>query len=471
MNKSRISRREFLRLSTGLTAAGITSMLAASCAPQPAPTEAPKAEEKAEPEPAAPPAEAVSIQWWHGWGGMTGTNAMQAVADAFNKQSDTVYVERLQVDDVHEKYLTAIAGGAPPDCEIGNLNYSEFWAREVLQELDDWINASDVIDMDDILEAAVEGAKWKGKTYGLPCIESSVRFAFSYNVDRVKEAGLDPDNPPQTWDEVFEWHEAITTFDSAGNLEILGFDPMDAMGGSGPGPPDPFFWPPSYGLTWWEKDASKFHFDDDLFVDALATVNSFYDYVGVEKMAGYRSSYGTWTQSPTASFPAGVQAMIVNGPWQPGELARAAPDKNFAYSWSPTPSDRKGTKVQASGGHYGSIPLGAPHPQEAFAFLEFCTKDEAQDIVFDQTGWLGPRKSWNAKLDVSTYSGLDFYVNSIAEADELWPSAGCPISSFVGQQWWNTVDAVNFGDKTPAEGAADMQKLCTEELDKQFPDL
>ena len=115
MNKSRISRREFLRLSTGLTAAGITSMLAASCAPQPAPTEAPKAEEKAEPEPAAPPAEAVSIQWWHGWGGMTGTNAMQAVADAFNKQSDTVYVERLQVDDVHEKYLTAIAGGAPPD--------------------------------------------------------------------------------------------------------------------------------------------------------------------------------------------------------------------------------------------------------------------------------------------------------------------------------------------------------------------
>jgi len=402
---------------------------------------------------------------------MTGTNAMQAVADAFNLQSDTVYVQRLQVDDVHEKYLTAIAGGAPPDCEIGNLNYSEFWARGVLHSVDDWIAASATIDMDDVLEAAVEGAKWQGKTYGVPCIESSIRFAFSYNVDLVKGAGLDPDAPPETWDEVYEWHTALTTFDSAGNLEILGFDPMDAMGGSGPGPPDPFFWPPSYGLTWWDKNNNTFHFDDDRFVAAIETVNKFYDYVGVEKMEGYRSSYGTWTQSPTASFPAGVQAMIVNGPWQPGELARAAPDKNFAYSWAPTPSDRKGTKLQASGGHYGSIPLGAPHPQEAFAFLEFCTTDAVQDIVFDQTGWLGPRKSWNAKLDVSRYKGLDFYVNSIAEADEMWPSAGCPVSSFVGQQWWNMIDAVNFGDKTPDQAAVDLQNLCTEELQKQFPDL
>jgi ABC-type glycerol-3-phosphate transport system substrate-binding protein len=457
-----MSRREFLRLSAGIAAASASGLLA-SCAQ---PTEAPE-----EATPVAAPKEKVTIQWWHGWGGMTGVNAMQAVADAFNLQSEAIYVQRLQVDSVHDKYLTAIAGGDPPDCEIGNLSYSEFWARGVLNVVDDWMAASDVIDLDDFLDAAIEGAKWQGKAYGVPCIESSVRFAFSYNVDLVKEAGLDPDSPPQTWDEAFAWHEAITRFDSAGNIEILGFDPMDAMGGSGPGPPDPFFWPPSYGFKWWDKDNNTFHFDDERFVAAVRTVNRFYEHAGVEKMSGYRSSYGTWTQSPTASFPAGVQAMIVNGPWQPGELARAAPDKNFKYSWSPTPTERKGTKLQATGGHYGSIPLGAAHPEEAFVFLEFCTTDPAQDIVFDQTGWLGPRKSWNAKLDVSRYSGLDFYIKSITEADEMWPSAGCPISSYVEQQWWNSVDAVNFGDKTPEEAANDLQSLCTEELGKQFPDL
>lgn len=465
MLSKQFSRREFLQVVAG--AAGVT--LLAACAPQVVTPQAKEAPAGAEAP--APPAEKVTVQWWHGWGGLTGVNAMQAVADAFNEQSAEIFVERLQVDDVHEKYLTAIAGGEPPDVEIGNLNYSEFWARGVLQELGDWIAASTVIDPADILPAALEGSKWQGKTYGVPSIESSIRFAFSYNEKLIKDAGLDPETPPQTWDEVFDWHVAATKFDSAGNIEILGFDPMDAMGGSGPGPPDPFFWPPSFGLTWWDKDDNTFHFDDDRFVAILETINKFYAHAGVEKMAGYRSSYGTWTQSPTSSFPAQVQAMIVNGPWQPGELARSSPEAVFRYTWGPTPADRKGVKFQQSGGHYGSIPNGAKHPQEAFKFLEFSTKNEVQDIVFEQTGWLGPRISWNEKLDVSKYSGLDFYVNSIAEADEMRPSEGCPISNFVGQQWVTAVDNVNFGDKTPEEAAQNIQKLCTEELHNQYPEL
>lgn len=460
----KFSRREFLRATAGT--AGIA--LLAACVPAPAPgapqaTPAPGAE--------AAGAEKTTIQWWHGWGGMTGVAAMQAVADAFNAQSEDVFVERLQVENVHEKYLTAIAGGAPPDCEIGNLNYSEFWAREVLLQLDDWMASSTTIDLADIIPAALDGAKWQGKTYGVPCIESSVRFSFSYNARLVSDAGLDPNAPPQTWDEAFEWHKATTKFDSAGNIEILGFDPMDAMGGSGPGPPDPFFWPPSFGLDWWTPSDNTFHFDDERFVAILETIKRFVDHAGVEKMAGYRSSYGTWTQSPTSSFPAQVQAMIVNGPWQPGELARSSPDGEFIYAWGPTPTERKGIKFQSSGGHYGSIPQGAKYPEEAFKFLEFASKNEVQDIVFDQTGWLGPRISWNQKLDVSTYKGLDFYIKSITEADELRPSEGCPVSNFVGNQWTQAVDAVNFGDKTPEVAAADMQQLCTEELRNQFPDL
>ena len=477
MEKRKLNRRDFLRLSA-VTATGAVVAACAPAAPQVIEVEKEVPVEKVvvqtvevEKEVPAKPAKKVDIEWWHGWGGMTGVNAMQAVADAFNVQSETIYVHRLQVSDVSDKYMTAIAGGAPPDVEIGNLPYAQFWAREVVMVLDDWINASKVIDVEDTLPEAVEGGRWKGKTYGWPTIESSIRFAFSYNVDLVKDAGLDPDNPPLTWEEVFEWHEKINKFDTAGNLEILGFDPMDAMGGSGPGPPDPFFWSPDYGLTWWDKEKMVFHFDDDRFVDALTTIKRFYDSVGVEKMAGYRSSYGTWTQSPTASFPAGVMAMIINGPWQPGELFHAAPDKHFRYTWPPMPADRKGVKFQASGGHYGSIPNGAKHPEAAWEFIEFTTTDKPADIVFEQTGWLCPKISWNAKLNVSAYEGLDFYINSIEEADEMWPSAGCPVSGFVGQNWRNTVDAVNYGDKTPEEAAKDLQKLCTEELRKQFPEL
>jgi len=240
MEKRKLNRRDFLRLSA-VAATGAVVAACAPAAPQVVEVEKEVPVEKVvvqtvevEKEVPAKPAKKVEIEWWHGWGGLTGVNAMQAVADAFNVESETVYVHRLQVSEIADKYMTAIAGGAPPDVEIGNLPYAQFWAREVLYVLDDWVNASKVIDVEDTLPEAVEGGKWKGKTYGWPTIESSIRFSFCYNVDLVKDAGLDPDNPPLTWDEVFEWHEKINKFDTAGNLEILGFDPMDAMGGSGP---------------------------------------------------------------------------------------------------------------------------------------------------------------------------------------------------------------------------------------------
>ena len=454
-----ISRREFLRLA-GITSAG---MLAAACSTTPASTTG-----------GAPPSEAVTVEWWHGWPGMTAINALQAVADAFNEKmaSEGIRVNRTQVggdtQGTGDIYLTAIAAGNPPDIEIGNIPYPEFWARDVLQTLDERVKASTVIDVADTVPAAIEGGMWLGKTYGWPAVECSWRYGFSYNVDLVEKAGLDPSKPPVTWDEAYEWHDRITTFDSAGNVEILGFDPMDAM--SGAGGPD-YFWMPDVGLTWWDKENLTITFDDPRFVFVLATIKKFYDRVSVEKMAGYRSSYGTWTQSPTASFPAGVQAMIINGAWQPGELAHSAPDKRFAYSWPPVPEERRGVKWQSSGGHWGNIPKGAKHADEAFKFLEYLTTLEAADIIFEHTGWLAPRISWNENLDVSTYPGLEFYTNSVKLADEIWPMAVCPITGFVGQNWYNVVDAVTYGKKTPEEAARDYHVLCNEELKKQFPDL
>jgi ABC-type glycerol-3-phosphate transport system substrate-binding protein len=94
-----------------------------------------------------------------------------------------------------------------------------------------------------------------------------------------------------------------------------------------------------------------------------------------------------------------------------------------------------------------------------------------QDIVFASTGWLGPRISWNQHVDVSTYSGLDFYINSITEAEEMWANPVVPIADFVYESWVDAVDAVNFGEKTPEQAANDMQARVTEELHKQFPEL
>jgi multiple sugar transport system substrate-binding protein len=401
-------------------------------------------------------------------------NAMEAVAAAFGEEQENLQVNPLVPSpSMDEKLLTAIAGGEPPDVAVGNIAFSQFCARGSFTPLDDLFEASEIVPLgsDDIIASLWEDGSWQGAIYGLAGGEVGPRMGFVYNVDLVEQAGFDPDTPPLTWDELYEWHEKITTLDDAGNVEILGFDPLDAMGGRRPTSDASFFWADSFGFEWWDANEMSFNFDDELFVQSLVTIKRFYDLVGVEKMEGYRTSYGTWTQSPTASFPAGVQAAILNGYWTPGELIHSAPDLEFRHTWPPNSSERRGVKFQNVGGHPVVIPKGVAQPEESFKFLEFMTTPTCMDIILDTTGWFGPRISWLQTVDPSKFPGLDFYLKSTTEADELKPCPLCPISSFVGQELSNTWDAVNYGEKTPEEAAADLQDLLTEEIGKQFPTL
>jgi len=479
--RRRLTRRDFLRLS----AAAATGAMVAACAPAaPQVVEVEKqvpvekvvvqtveVEKEVVVEKPAKPAERVIIEWWWGWGGMTGMNAMKGVTDAFNMKRQDIYVHSLVPSNMDEKLLTAVAGGTPPDIAVGNIAYSEFCARGALTPLDDYFAASKVIQHDDIIPSLWRDATWQGKTYGLAACEVGPRIGLCYNVDLVKDAGLDSGNLPLTWDEMYDWHQKITTFDAAGNIEILGFDPLDAMGGRRPTSDVSYFWGDSFGFEYWAQDSMTYNWDNDLFVASLATIKKFYDSVGVEKIEGYRSSYGTWTQSPTASFPAGVQALILNGYWTPGELVHSAPERHFSFTWPPNSSERRGIKFQNVGGHPATLPKGSKHPDAAFELLEFLTTPESMDIILQTTGWLGPRLSWLEKVDPSPYPGLDFFLRSVVEADELKPCPLDPICGFVGQQLSIAWDAVNYGEKTPEQAAKDLQQLCTDEIRKQFPDL
>ncbi len=474
-----LTRREFLR--TAALAMG--SMALAACAQPAAPAAEPT---KAEGEPAAatqPPAptaapaaqEAITLEWWFGWDGSTHIEAMDALAEMFNQANADkgVTVNALVPDDMNAKLLPAVAAGTPPDVAVGNIQFSEFCARGTFTPLDDYFAASSVVSLrdPDILESLWEDGSWNGTVYGLAAGEVGPRMGMVLNVDLIEATGLDAQNPPQTWDEMYDWHTKLTTFDSAGNVDVVGIDPLDAMGGRIPTSDASFYWADAYGFQWWNPEDMSFDFDNDLYVASLEMVKKFYDFVDVTQMETYRSAYGTWTGSPTASFPAGKEAMILNGYWTPGELAHTAPDTTFAYTWPPTSNERKGVKFQNVGGHPITIPKGAAHPDQAFTFVEFMTTPPVLDLLLEKTGFLGQRISWLESVDASKYPGLEFFLTSPIEADELVPCPLCPIGGFVGQQLNDAWQAVNYGSKTAKEAAAEVQTACTEELAKQFPDL
>ena len=68
----------------------------------------------------------------------------------------------------------------------------------------------------DFYPAILDSFNIDGKPYGLPMYVSP--YVLYYNKDLFKEAGLDPDTPPTTYDEMMEYAEKLSQLkDSNGN--------------------------------------------------------------------------------------------------------------------------------------------------------------------------------------------------------------------------------------------------------------
>ncbi|MBE2236492.1 MAG: extracellular solute-binding protein [Caldilineaceae bacterium] len=466
MSHDRMTRREFLRWS--VVGAGSIGIAACMAAPPAALPSAETTGQNDEPDKAS-----TQLVWWHGWGGPSGLAAMTAIEDAFNTGDHSFQIERVHVDEMNQKILVAIAGGTPPDIGVCCAQYAQLYSRNAVVPLDDYIDASIVIKRDAFVQGLFESMQWLGKTYGVPAIEAGPRYGIMYNNALIAEAGLEAANFPTTWDEMYEWHVALSKFDSAGNVSTIGFDPRDGTSRNGPATNIPQFWAINYGLDAWDSETLTFHYDRQEYVEALATIKRFYDYVGVEQMESLRSSTGTWVNTPSAQFPAGILATLNIGYYGPGELAINAPDKEFGVAWVPVPEARSGIKMQSVGGIPAYIPVGSKDPDRAFEFIEFLTTDAVQTPVFEATGWLGGRKEWYDP-DLPRYAGRDvlrWYLQSVNEADEMWACPVIPIQAFVEDQREKTYAAVIFGEKTPEQAAIDMHTACTEELRNEFPDL
>ena len=115
-------------------------------------------------------------------------------------------VQNVDYNELLDKSRVAAAGGASPGVAKFPILWGvEFAARGLLQE----IQLEDYgLTADQFWPGALKSVTWDGKYYGIPT--NNETMAFIYNRDIFQRAGLDPDQPPQTWDEVREASKTIT---------------------------------------------------------------------------------------------------------------------------------------------------------------------------------------------------------------------------------------------------------------------
>ena len=450
---SGFSRRQFLKASSMLAVGGVL----AACAPAPGGAPAPAASEGGE---SAPAAAAGVAQYWVGWANL------QPAWDSFVQTQEWAdWMDGAQVDlksaSTAEALLTAVAAGDPPD-GASNTQYLDYMARGVLLPIEDLVANSSIVKQEDYLEGTWNDAFYQGTMYGVPANEGFLRYGLNYNARMVEEAGLDPDNPPLTWEDCLVWHEALTKFDDAGNMIQVGLDPYDAMGGQ-IGIQDGFYPPVSWGWKWFDPETGAFDLDNDMMVQAFEIMGEFYKIAGPDNMQGMRQVQGQGGWGP--SFNAEVQAMIIEGYWHPGETYVEKPEVSEVNraTWAPVPASREGVKVQGTGGHYVIMFKDAKNTDTMFKAAEFLNTDVAMNTIFENTGWLPGRPGFIATIDPSTRPGLDFYFNSVDEATEWSSPARCPITQFVSTQYQQLRQEQYRDEMTAAEAAAEFQKRCEEE--------
>lgn len=450
MEEKKLNRRDFLRLGS-LAASGA---ILASCAPK---TEEPAAGGEEAPEVMDEPemAEPVTVQYWYAWGNLD--PAMDAIMETEEfktamKGNSLEYKGAVE----SEALLTAVAAGTPPDGG-SNFDYPNLWTRGAVLPVNDLVDASTKIVKDDVAKGLWDGSFYDGQMIGVPGIEGFNWWGLNYNAQACEEAGLDVENPPLTWEGVFEWHEALMKFDDAGNLLQFGLDPWDAMAG------EPDFAATSWGFQWWDEATNKFNLNDPLMAESYEVMGEFIKTVGPDKFAGMRQVEGNGTWG--AAYNAGVQTMIMEGYWHPGETQIQQPDiAPFNKStWAPVPASREGSKIMATGPHFVQLFKDGNNPNEMFLFAEHLFEDSPADIIFKEVGWIFGRISWLQNVDKNYFPGLAFYVEATEQVTDWIVGRRCPIHWFVTNQSAELREKVYRGELNSGEAVEELQRRALEE--------
>ncbi|MNI51849.1 sn-glycerol-3-phosphate-binding periplasmic protein UgpB precursor [compost metagenome] len=208
--------------------------------------------------------------------------------------------------------------------------------------------------------AGWDGVEYDSKLYGVPWLLGT--RALFYNKDIFEEAGLDPEKPPATWDELQQYAEQISANTSAKGFGIAAGEAETPW--------------TEFSLFLWSNGGD--------FLNADQTASALSEPAAVEALEYYHnlSKFSLVAQDGMIGqeFAAGTVGMFISGAWNLRSLPTNAPDLNFGVAV--IPAAPSGDAASFGGGEILSISAKTKVPDEAYKLIEFMTaKENAMKIT------------------------------------------------------------------------------------------
>lgn len=279
-----------------------------------------------------------------------------------------------------QKLFLAIAGGVAPDVTfVDGQQLSEWAARGALADLTPDFEASG-LKASQFWTPRWRESTFRGHVYAMPW-GADPNFAFVWNKDLFRRAGLDPDRPPRTIDELDRLNAKLTSRDQQGNIERIGINPLEWTGANAL-----FTWGYAFaGNFYTEPDAEHplgtVTADNPGVVRALTWLADFGRRYDIRKVTSFSNSVVGIGNDP---FYAGKAAMRLMHVSQIKNLKTHAPNMDIGFGLIPAPPDGEYPNGWI-GGWSLAIPRNKTVRPEAFEFIKWmCTSKEATDIEVNE---------------------------------------------------------------------------------------
>ena len=300
----------------------------------------------------------------------------------FDETGVKVVFETYAPTDVYKNKITAAASG--------KLLPDVFNPISDKRELASYINAGYIADLTDAMNdgwkdvffekslvqnSFPEGNEWNVKPgiYGVPLDVSTLMIY--YNKDLFAQAGLDPENPPQTWPEFIEAGKKLR--DAGIQPFVSGFGEAWLIGA----------FASSYQWSLFGKQGiidtieGKIPYTDKRWLEIFKLFEEMKD----NKM--FASGIVTMVNKDAErTFAIGKAAMALNGSWGVNVYKSMNPNLNYAIMYPPSlPNAQYPLLVFGGDGSSLFVNEMSPRRDKAIAFLKWFTQKEQQAFLAKET--------------------------------------------------------------------------------------
>ncbi|MCF8479798.1 MAG: ABC transporter substrate-binding protein [Rhodospirillum sp.] len=297
-------------------------------------------------------------------------DGMVADFETANPDIDVTAIYAGNYNDARVKALAALTAGEPAQLSVMfSIDTYDLIEQDAIVPFDDVVKTDeDKAWLDSFYPALMENGRTLGKTWGVPFQRSTI--VMYYNKDLFKAAGLDPNHPPTSWDELAEMGKTLTTGDHYGIMIPSTGYPYWMFGALAK----------QNGETLMDGDGKVTYFDKPAVVEALRYWRDLSVKYGA--MPEGTIEWGTLRQN----FLEGKTAMMWHST---GNLTAVKKDATFDFGVAMLPGNKMAGSPTGGGNFYIFKKSTDEEKAASLKLIQFMTAPERSAQWSIATGYMG----------------------------------------------------------------------------------